>query len=344
MEKNQNPRLQNFLQPGEFSPLKAVWLAWPSDENLWEENFKGAQNSVLALASAVQSGKAKVNLICANESREREAKKKFLEKDIDATFFVIPYGDIWLRDTAPIFVKNSRNELCSICFQFNGWGKKYILKGDQELSLAIAKIAGYPIYQSDFIFEGGSLEVNGQGLGITTKECVLNPNRNPDIKKNDIENNLNFFLGVKNLIWLKNGLKNDHTDGHVDNLVRFITPEILLCMEPTNMEDPNYDVLMEIQETLREKTNLLGKKFKTLTLPSPGEVFDQKDNLMAASYLNFLIINQCVAVPQFQRPNDQKVLDVFKKILPDKTIIGIDCLDLLTGGGGLHCISQPVPS
>jgi len=335
------PQEKRFRLCAEWQRQEAIWLAWPWDEDLWGENFRGAQRGVLDLAQIIQKGGAKIMLLIPPQYEKKNLKEDLYQRNLAPEFWEIPFGDIWLRDITPLFLLNSKGEQATVSFRFNGWGKKYILDGDMEVSQKISQKFNFPNYASDLILEGGAIEGNGQGIGLTTRQCLLNTNRNPEITEEEIGKILKDFLGIQNLIWLDEGLLYDHTDGHIDNIARFISPKAILCMEPSEENDPQKEVLLATVKQLKTSKEVQKQNLEIVTLPSPGCVRDSDGAILPASYLNFLITNDQVAVPTFQKANEEKVLNLIQKLFPGKKITGIECLDLLTGGGTLHCISQP---
>jgi agmatine deiminase len=315
-----------FVQPAEWTPHEACWVAWPSDESLWLENLKPAQEAWTQMARAIGRGERLEVLVPA----EREAEARVALGGSQARFHRVPFGDIWLRDTAPIFVKDASGKRASARFGFNGWGGKYILEHDDQVAPAIAKIAGLPERSAAWILEGGSVDVNGRGDCLTTRQCLLNPNRNPGMSQKEIEDGLRDMLGVTRTVWLGDGLKNDHTDGHVDNVARFVGENKVVCMEARSAGDPNRKALEAI---LRDLENA---RFEVIRLPSPGlEV--------PASFCNFYIGNAAVVVPLYKTPYDDEALSVLAKLFPGREIVGVDSRAILSGGGSFHCITQQVP-
>jgi len=255
-------------------------------------------------------------------------------------FHSILYGDIWLRDTAPIFTY-AHGTTTACVFKFNGWGGKYILEGDAELGKNIALAARRPSRVFPFVLEGGSVEVDGIGTCLTTEQCLLNPNRGGK-SKDEIEKDLKDSLGIEKVLWLREGLKNDHTDGHIDTLARFLAPGIVGCMSPEK-GDPNYDVLVEIKKTLLGMTDAQGRKLQVLDIPSPGRVLGEEDGLMPASYMNFYISNRTVVVPTYKSTQDEKAVKMIRDFYAEKKTVGLSAYAILHGGGAFHCITQQEP-
>jgi agmatine deiminase len=331
----------SFLQPAEWAEHQAVWLALPSHEELWEERLPDAQKEFTALCRSIAAdGGERIHLLV-----RRPADRIVAEKALAGTpvsFFEIPYGDIWLRDTAPLFVWDLSGRTVPTAFRFNGWGEKYLLPGDADVSRAIAVKFPEPLFQ-DWVLEGGSIEIDGEGTGLTTEQCLLNPNRNPGLNRQQIELKLKESLGIEKLLWLRDGLLNDHTDGHIDTLSRFVAPGKVLTMSPAGMSDPNREVLLEIENALREMTDHAGRRLDVVTVSSPGEILSDEGELMPASYANFYIGNKTVVVPTYGSANDEEAVKRIGSLFPGRNTVGCSARAILEGGGAFHCITQQQP-
>lgn len=339
-----------FRQPAEWEPHAAVWSAWPSDASLWEEGLQGAREEFTAMCEAIAdcdpiSGKPRGEplKILASGDEAVESAKAALDS-LRAEVVPLRFGDIWLRDTAPIFVRNADGKLATRLFGFNGWGGKYELPGDENVGPYIAERVRLPSESVELIFEGGSIDVDGQGNAITTRECLLNPNRNPGLSVDAIEALLCPSLGIENLIWLDRGLINDHTDGHLDNIARFVGPEKVACMKPNGDNDPNAGTYLAILQTLSHARTLSGKPLEVVEIPSPGRVLDADGNLVPASHLNFYISNTRVVVPFYETVEPEVLVEAFAPLFPTREIVVIAAHAILTGGGSFHCITQQMPS
>jgi agmatine deiminase len=319
--------------PPEWAPHEAVWIGFPSDPELWLGDLKRAEREVAAFAQAVYAGGKgeKVWLVAAHEGAAESARELAPFADV----IVEPFGDIWLRDTGPIVTGSGPNRRAQ-GFGFNGWGGKYDLPGDQDIGERLAARASLPFAKADWILEGGAIDSDGSGTVITTEQCLLNPNRNT-LTREQTEERLSRDLGFERVVWLGSGLMNDHTDGHVDNLARFIAPGRVAI--PTAADgDPNDAVYKDAARRLREA------KLDVVTLPSPGRITDEDGDVIPASYMNFYIGNASVVVPQYGAPNDRAAVDVVQALFPDRVAIGLRADHILTGGGSFHCISQQVPA
>jgi agmatine deiminase len=317
----------------EWSPHEAVWIGFPSDPELWLGDLKDAEREVAAFAEALHArGKGEaVRLVAAHEGAAESAQKLAPFAEV----IVEPFGDIWLRDTGPI-VLGSGIERRAQGFGFNGWGGKYDLEGDQDFAARLATRAGLPFAKADWVLEGGAIDGDGSGTAVTTEQCLLNPNRNT-LTREEIEQRLRHDLGFDEVVWLGSGLMNDHTDGHVDNLARFVAPGRVAIPRPAK-NDPNEAVYRDAAQRLR------ATKLDVVTLPSPGRVLDDAGDVIPASYMNFYIGNAAIVVPQYGADNDRAAVEVIQALFPDRVAIGLRADHILTGGGSFHCISQQVPA
>lgn len=320
------------LPPAEWAPHKAVWIGFPSHPELWEADLEPAQEEVAAFARAVHAGGRgeRVLLVVANDAAAVAAER--LAGDV-ATIVVEPFGDIWLRDTGPIVLSDGSAR----DFGFNGWGGKYDLPGDDDIGRRLAARKKLPVESCDWVLEGGAIDGDGTGLVVTTEQCLLNPNRNPSLTKSEIEQRLRDDLGLVDVLWLGDGLMHDHTDGHVDNLARFVAPGVLVIPEAAE-NDPNWLVYQRAAQAAAAKHGI-----ELVRIPSPGRVL-RDDEIVPASYMNFYIGNAAVVVPLYGAPHDAAAVAAVQALFPDRTAVGLRADAILTGGGSFHCISQQVPA
>ena len=316
----------------EWAPHEALWIGFPSDRSLWAEDLAPAQQEVVEFARAIHAdGKGEaVWLVTADEAAATVARKL-------APFARVihePFGDVWLRDTGAIVTGSGRNRRAQ-GFGFNGWGGKYDLPGDDSIGERLSAEAGLAYAKADWILEGGAIDGDGSGSFITTEQCLLNSNRNPGLSRADIEERMARDLGANRIVWLDQGLANDHTDGHVDNLARFVAAG-RVAIPTAGRDDPNRAVYQDAAKRLA-KAGL-----DVVTLPSPG-LIERDGEVVPASYMNFVIGNAAVVVPIYGAPLDEAAVDVVQAIFPDRRAIGLRADHLLTGGGSFHCISQQVP-
>ncbi|MEO6224683.1 MAG: agmatine deiminase family protein [Sphingomicrobium sp.] len=316
----------------EWAPHEAVWIGFPSDPQLWLGDLKLAEREVAAFAQAIHGdGKGEqVRLVAAHDGAAQSAR----QLAPFAQIVVEKFGDIWLRDTGPIVVGNGAERRAQ-GFGFNGWGGKYELDGDADIGERLARSASLPFAKAGWVLEGGAIDHDGSGCVITTEQCLLNPNRN-SLTRAAIEARLTRDLGFDRIVWLGSGLLNDHTDGHVDNLARFVAPGRVAIPTAANA-DPNAAVYEDAARRLAEAG------LDIVTLPSPGRITDGDGDIVPASYMNFYIGNAVVVVPQYGAANDRAAVDAIQALFPSRVAIGLRADHILTGGGSFHCISQQVP-
>ncbi|WP_205478675.1 agmatine deiminase family protein [Sphingomonas arenae] len=316
----------------EWAPHSAVWIGFPSAADLWLDDLAAAQEEVAAFARAVHSdGRGEeVLLVAAHETAAAVARRLAPF----ATVIVEPFGDIWLRDTGPIIVGGGETRRAR-GFLFNGWGGKYDLPGDDSIGERLAATARLPYGKAEWVLEGGAIDGDGTGVVLTTEQCLLNPNRNPSLARAAVEHRLHQDLGFTKVVWLGEGLKNDHTDGHVDNLARFVAPGRVALPAPAH-DDPNHAVYADAAKRLS------AAGLDIVNLPSPGRV-EVDGEVIPASYMNFYIGNAAVVVPLYGAPNDEAAVHTVQSLFPGRKAIGLRADHVLTGGGSFHCISQQVP-
>ncbi len=327
--------------PAEWSPHRAMWLGFPSHAELWEDDLEPAQSEVAALARALAGpGKERVRLLVCGDDAEDAAR--LLLDDADVEIVRGQFGDVWLRDTGPIFVERD-GAFGAQAFRFNGWGGKYVLEGDETVAEQIAAAAGAPLSTAPCVLEGGALEHDGLGTVLTTRQCVLNPNRNPGWTEIEAEAAVTQNLGARAVLWLGDGLKNDHTDGHVDNLARFVAPGVVACPVSWGASDPNTEVYDEAAEALAGMRNARGGALTVVRIASPGLIEGKDGKAEPASHMNFIIANGAVVAPVYESRASAFALDTLKSLFPEREVIGLSSRALLTGGGSFHCISCEEP-
>jgi agmatine deiminase len=326
-----------LIQPAEWQPHDALWSAWPSHAELWLENLHPARQQVAALFRAIDDGGKGERLNILVHGDEAQTSAGIALEGTRHKLFRIPFGDIWLRDTAPIFVHDA-GHVRAACFGFNGWGGKYVLPNDDKVSLAVAKTAGLPATRHDWVLEGGSIDVDGDGAALTTRQCLLNPNRNPSLDEATIDRHLYEHLGISRIIWLQDGLVNDHTDGHIDNLARFVGPNHAVVPEARDGDDPNRDIFIQARSAM-EAAGL-----DVSVIPSVGRFENDAGEVVPASYMNFYISNSRVIVPIYGSRHDGAAIAAIAALFPGRETIGLMADAVLSGGGSFHCITQQVPS
>lgn len=325
-------RLQPVLPP-EWAPQRAVWIGWPSDLINWPHDLVEARGEIAGLAHSLSSV-LEVNLVAATPEAAQKARQ--LCPDPIKTH-LLPMGDIWLRDTGPIFCF-ADSALHGLTFAFNGWGGRYVLEGDTEIADAILESMALEGCRYDFILEGGSIDHNGAGVILTTRQCLLNPNRNVGWDEPKAEAALKAALGASRIVWLGDGLAGDHTDGHVDNIARFVGENRVICQHATGADDPNRQTYAQIHSDLK------AAGFEVLTIPSPGRVLDREGEVAAASHMNFIFANRRVIMPVYNDEIGEDARRTLAEALPQHNVIALPSRHILSGGGSFHCISQQVPA
>ncbi len=317
------------VMPAEWAPQAWLWIGFPHLEDEWPGYLAAAQEQIAAFANAVAASGQEVRLLVRDDANAARARE--LVSDT-VTLEQRVYGDIWLRDTGPLV----RCDGSALRCRFNGWGGKYVMAGDEAIGAELARDAGLPVVASDWVLEGGAIDSDGTGTILTTEQCLLNPNRNPALAREDIEARLARDLGASRIIWLGDGLVNDHTDGHVDNLARFVAPGEVALPEATGAEDPNAAIYADA------KARLLEAGLTVHAVPSPG-LITRDGQIEPASYVNFAITTHSVIVPTFGSPHDANGVAAIAALFPDREVIGLPADAVLAGGGGFHCASQQMP-
>jgi agmatine deiminase len=322
-----------FSLPPEWHPQEWLWIGFPHDAGEWPGFLGEAQVQIAAFASAVADSGQEVRLIVRDDANAARARQ-LVSASVKLESRV--YGDIWLRDTGPLVVCDGSGQRIARRFGFNGWGGKYEMAGDRTIGAELAADAGLALTEADWILEGGAVDGDGTGLAVTTAQCLLNPNRNPQLSCAEIAARLERDLGFARLLWLGDGLINDHTDGHVDNLARFVAPGVLALPRATGVNDPNAAVYADA----RARAEALGISLREV--PSPGRI-ERQGRIEPASYMNFAITTRLVVVPMFGSPHDADGLAAIAALFPDRDCIGLAADAVLAGGGGFHCASQQMP-
>lgn len=320
--------------PAEWTAHTATWTAWPYDDGKWLGYLEPVRQEFAALVNTLAKFEP-VHLVVNDEESEADAKRRLIG---DITVHCIPHDDLWLRDSGAIFVRKN-GLVAPVNWEFNGWGGKYPAHLDNQIPQHIARILGAKLFNAPLVMEGGSLEVNGLGIGLTTRQCLLSPGRNPGLDEEDLETYLRDYLGIDHLIWLGEGLEGDHTDGHVDTLTRFTDATTVVTAVCEDESDPNWRPLQENLEILES----LGA-FRVVKLPLPKNPLwlDAKTRL-PTTYANFYIFNGAVLVPQYGDPNDERALGILRPLFPGREVIGLQSQALITGGGSFHCVTQQQP-
>ncbi|WP_206060530.1 agmatine deiminase [Nitrincola alkalilacustris] len=354
-------RAAGFRMPGEFEPHEACWMIWPERPDVWRLGGRPAQEAFAAVAEAIARSET---VYVGVSDAQYEHARSMLASHIRVV--EISSNDSWVRDTGPTYLINDRGLRAGIDWDFNAWGG---LNGglyfpwdrDQRVARKICGISGDPVFRAPLILEGGSIHVDGEGTLLTTEECLLNPNRNPDLSREEIEALLAQYLNISKVIWIGRGTFNDETDGHIDNLACFVRPgEVALhwCDDP---DDPQYAIAREAYEVLSQAQDAKGRRLTIHKLPHPGPLYITPEEAggihlnrdshpreagerLAGSYVNFYIGNQVVVFPLLDPARDEEARACLQRIFPEREVIGVDAREILLGGGNIHCITQQQPA
>ena len=333
--------IKSPIVPAEWAPQAAIWTAWPADAGEWNGDLTAPRKDVAALVLAL----AESNLVRVLVNGEEAAASALAAVGQAAELVSAKYGDIWLRDTGPIFA-HVGNDRVALRFKTNSWGGKYDLPDDLTVGDTVAEMAGTPIRRYDFVLEGGAVDHDGQGTVLATKQTLLNPNRNGWTAE-QAEAALRDAFGTKKVIWVDEGLLGDHTDGHIDNIARFVAPGRVVCQAPSGADDPNAAILDAIAARLREATDSTGRKLDVVTIPGAGLYKNAAGGISPASHMNFTIANGVVVVPVYGTPTQEAALAALQDVFPDRRVVGVSSRGLLgsgeAGGGSFHCITQQEP-
>ena len=332
--------------PAEWEPHEATWISWPQPDC---NSFPGSYDRVIPTFVKMAEALAESEIVRINVSGAEQEKtvRKLLRScpPERVEYFHIPTDEPWCRDHGPIFVKRDKSpQLAVLNFGFNAWGYKLSpFDEDNAVPPAVAKALGLPVFNFEhFILEGGSIDTNGQGTLLTTESCLLNPNRNPTLDRTAIEKKLRDKLGVKKILWLGDGIEGDDTDGHVDDITRFIGPSTVVTAVEEDEHDPNFEPLQRNLDRLHTMRLADGEPLHVLTLPMPTRIMRDGQRL-PASYANFYIANSVVLLPVFNEHNDSWAVSALHEAFPDRRIVPIDCRELIWGLGAFHCLTQQQP-
>ena len=338
-----------YRLPAEWEKHEATFLAWPHNAETWPGLLEGVEKTYLHIIQALLPGE-KVYLLAKDCSAATQIQERLTREKISSPnlkILTIPSDDAWVRDSGPIFVLRrdaKQPQRLAHDFIFNSWGRKYgPWDLDDVIPPAACRMLDIPWVTHDFVLEGGSLDTDGQGTLLTTEQCLLNPNRNPSLRRTDIEERLARWLGIRKVIWLHDGLEGDDTDGHIDDITRFVAPGTVVTVVEPDPKDANHAPLQENLARLRSAQDAKGQPLQIIELPMPPRT-DGPHHRNPASHANFYIGNSAVLVPTFASPTDAIVLDRLRPFFPDRKVVGIDCRDLVAGLGAIHCITQQMPA
>jgi len=354
------PARDGFRMPAEWERHSGTWMLWPERHDNWRDGALPAQRAFAAVAAAIAQSEP---VSMAVSAQQFEAARRALPPAVRVV--EMSSNDAWMRDVGPTFVVNARGQMRGVDWIFNSWGG---LQGgiyspwdlDDQVAAKVLEIERCQRYRAPFVLEGGAIHVDGKGTLLTTEECLLNPNRNPDLRRGQIESLLEDFLGVRKIIWLGRGVFNDETDGHVDNLCCFVRPGEVALTWCEDRGDPQYDISHEAYEALRMARDVRGKPLKIHKLHQPGPLYmtaaeaagieaapgckpRRAGERLAASYVNFYIANRAIVMPLLDERHDGRAKAALARLFPGRKVIGVPSREILLGGGNIHCITQQVP-
>lgn len=341
------PKQLGFHFPAEFAPQEAMWLSWPHKEASWPGKIHTVYKPYSQFIKAVSAGQ-KVCINVVDEEMKAFAEQTLLKEAVDlqrVQFFLHPTNDAWCRDHGPAFVINEeKKEKAIVDWGYNAWGDKYPPYDlDDVIPTLIGRELGLQVFYPGIVMEGGSVEFNGKGTLLTSTACLLNPNRNPQLNQQQIENYLQEYYGVEQILWVDEGIVGDDTDGHIDDTVRFVNEDTVLAVVEENKADENYELLQQNLKQLKSMRLLNGRQLNIVELPMPDAVI-YEDQRLPASYANFYIGNEVVVVPVFACDKDEKALEIIQQQFPTRKVVGINSVDIIWGLGSFHCLSQQEPA
>lgn len=348
LPKFHTPKQLGYYFPAEFAPHTATWLSWPHKEASWPGKIDLIYPSYCRFIKELTAGEL-VNINVNNEAMRDFAVQHLLAAGVDldrVNFYLHPTNDAWCRDHGPAFLINpaAKEKKVVVDWGYNAWGDKYPPYDlDDNIPTLIANHYNIPVFYPGIVMEGGSVEFNGKGTLLTSTACLLNPNRNPQLNKEQIEQYLCHYYGVEQILWVSEGIVGDDTDGHIDDTVRFVNEDTVLTVVEENKQDENYALLKTNLEELQQMRLLNGKQLNIIELPMPHPVIYEGQRL-PASYANFYIANRAVVVPTFRSKKDDEALQIIQDCFPDRKVVGIDSTDIIWGLGSFHCLSQQEPA
>jgi len=345
LREGDTPRNRGFHMPAEWEPHDAVWIAWPHSPRTFP-HISAVEETYIRLIEAL-SVSERVELFVPTAAVHRKVRASLRDASVDLTHVSLhttEYADVWIRDYGPTFVVNrALKRVAMVRWEFNAWGGKYESHvSDGRIPSIINRRINFPMFSAGLVLEGGSIDVNGRGTVLTTRACLLNPNRNPSLSADEIEDRLREYIGVEKVIWLNEGIEGDDTDGHIDDIARFVAPSTVVCAYETNIDDANYPALHENYEILRQSGDQDGTPLTVVKLPMPAPVMS-RDQRYPASYTNFFIGNTVVVVPVFNDPHDAEALRILQELFPERKVVGIDARAMVEGFGTFHCGTQQQP-
>jgi agmatine deiminase len=333
----------NFFMPAEWEQHERTLMEWPVKASVvWPENYIEIYTGYANIAKAISEFETVTMIV--NEDSKADAKA-FCGDRVE--FLTIAHNDGWCRDNGPTFLWNKEKQLSAVNWKFNAWGEKYLpFDLDNEVAPKVLDHFNVPYYNAPIVLEGGSIHVDGEGTLLTTKECLLNKNRNPHLSQKEIEEEVKKYLNINKIIWLNRGLFGDETDGHVDNIACFAKPGVILIQTCKDPEDPNYEITKENLEILNSSVDALGRKIEIIEIPQAPVRYYQGERL-TLSYLNFYFVNKGIILPVFggdAEETDRQAEEILQKVFPDRKITTVDGMAIIKEGGNVHCVTQQMPS
>ena len=341
---NETPSSLGYRMPAEWETHSGTWLTWPHNPETWpKQEMQQVETEFMGIIRPLAKNES-VHILVNDEDMENAVESTLNANNVEMkNIFLhdIPTNDSWIRDYGPNFIIQSDGKVAANDWDFDSWGRKYKWELDDLAGTVIAEESGLHHFKPEIVLEGGAIEVNGAGTCVTTESCILNPNRNNGISRDAMETVLKDYLGISKVIWLHGEMEGDDTDGHIDNLARFVNPTTMVCAVEEDEEDPNYPCLKNNFDHLRSATDQDDKLFEIVALPMPGYIGSPR---LPASYANFYIANKSVLVPVYGNPNDKRALSILEPLFPEREIIPIPCTTLIWGLGGVHCLTQQQPA
>jgi agmatine deiminase len=335
-----------FRMPAEWAPHAATWTSWPSGDELWEGFLDAVREEFTALVTTL-AGHEDVVVNVTDDEAETDALRRLRAAGADldrVSFHRVPLDDAWFRDNGPTFVVDGYDQVALTDWRFNAWGGKYAFDRDDRVPAAVAERLGMRRFAFDHVLEGGAIEVNDEGVLLTTRSCLRSPTRNPQLDEAETEALLRAGLGVRHVVWLDEGLEGDHTDGHIDTIVRFAGDRTIVCAVTDDEDDANHAPMQRNLAALRALTSVDGTPYRVIELPLPKRRIELHGRRLAASYANWYVANGVVVVPTYGDVHDGVALDVIRPLFPERVVVGLSAAALITGGGAWHCVTQQQPA
>ena len=336
------PADKGFYMPPEWAPHKRTWMEWPCRESLWGDDIEAAREAYAEVARTIAEFEP-VTMI-ANPDNVAEVSL-FCGSGSGVGAHPLPHDDSWMRDNGPTFLVDGKGGLAGVDWRFNAWGDKFPpYDKDDAVAREVLEHLGVERFEAPLVMEGGSFHVDGEGTLITTEQCLLNKNRNPNLSRKDIEDHLMGFLGVNKIVWLGEGLEDDHTDGHVDNICCFARPGVVILQACYDEGDHNHKIYLDAKGRLEGSTDAHGRQFEIIEIEQPKRRLDREGVRIGLSYVNFYLPTGGVVMPAFGDGKDDAAFDTLKEVFPDRVVRRVEVSDILVGGGGIHCITQQQPA